>query len=87
MLALTAMLDQDGEREHMIARALYHRPRILFLDESTAHLDLEIERAIHDSLQALRITLVLVAHRPDTLRVARRVLDVRSKEVKLLACA
>jgi len=55
-----------GQKQRLLlARALYRQPRILFLDEGTAHLDVENERRINESLQHLRMTRVSVAHRPD----------------------
>src|SRR5207248_3791014 len=55
-----------GQKQRLLlARALYRRPRILFLDEGTAHLDVENERHINESLTGLRVTRVSVAHRPD----------------------
>jgi ATP-binding cassette, subfamily B, bacterial CvaB/MchF/RaxB len=38
----------------MLARALYRQPRILFLDEGTAHLDVENEKHINDSIKHLK---------------------------------
>jgi ATP-binding cassette subfamily B protein RaxB len=49
----------------LLARALYRRPKVLFLDEGTAHLDVTNEKHIHDSLKALDMTRISVAHRPD----------------------
>lgn len=48
----------------MLARALYRQPRILFLDEGTAHLDIDNERRINESLKSLQMTRINVAHRP-----------------------
>jgi ATP-binding cassette subfamily B protein RaxB len=54
-----------GQKQRvLLARALYHRPRILFLDEGTAHLDVEREREINAALRRLDITRVSIAHRP-----------------------
>ena len=54
-----------GQKQRVIlARALYREPRILFLDEGTAHLDLDNERHINESLSRLSMTRVSVAHRP-----------------------
>jgi ATP-binding cassette subfamily B protein RaxB len=47
----------------IIARALYRRPRILFLDEATAHLDAATEERVLDGVSDLGITTVSVAHR------------------------
>ncbi|MBM6596761.1 peptidase domain-containing ABC transporter [Microvirga sp. BT291] len=55
-----------GQKQRVIlARALYRKPRILFLDEGTAHLDTDNERYINESLRSLNITRISVAHRPD----------------------
>jgi ATP-binding cassette subfamily B protein RaxB len=61
----------------LIARALYRRPRILILDEGTSHLDLENERAVNAALSELAITRLVVAHRPETLRAAGRVVSLQ----------
>ena len=54
-----------GQKQRvLLARALYRRPKILFLDEGTAHLDVERERQINAALRRLDITRVSVAHRP-----------------------
>jgi ATP-binding cassette subfamily B protein RaxB len=62
----------------LIARALYRRPRILILDEGTSHLDVETERAVNAALSQLAITRLVVAHRPETLRAAQRVITLES---------
>ncbi len=55
----------SGQRQRvMLARALYRDPDALFLDEGTANLDEENERAIGEMLQGLPITRVVIAHRP-----------------------
>ncbi|TIX87245.1 peptidase domain-containing ABC transporter [Rhizobium sp. P44RR-XXIV] len=51
----------------VLARALYRRPRILFLDEATSHLDETTETAIVAALRDLQMTRVIVAHRPATI--------------------
>ncbi|MBS1164926.1 MAG: transporter [Proteobacteria bacterium] len=66
-----------GQRQRiMIARALYRKPKMLFMDEGTSHLDIQIERAINDNLSELNITRVVIAHRPDTLRIADKVFNM-----------
>ncbi|TPW35817.1 peptidase domain-containing ABC transporter [Oecophyllibacter saccharovorans] len=60
-----------GQRQRMIlARALYRRPKILFLDEATSNLDSERERKISSFLDELKITRVIVAHRLETIENA-----------------
>ncbi len=62
-----------GQRQRvLLARALYRRPRILFMDEGTSSLDLDKEREVNRALAKLRITRVVIAHRPDTIRAADR---------------
>ncbi len=55
-----------------IARALASQPRILFLDEATAHIDSETEQVVQKALDALRgkVTIIAIAHRLSTIRQA-----------------
>jgi ATP-binding cassette, subfamily B, bacterial CvaB/MchF/RaxB len=66
-----------GQKQRvLLARALYREPRILVLDEGTAHLDVDNERRINESLNQLRMTRVSVAHRPDISAGADRVIRI-----------
>ncbi len=66
-----------GQRQRLLlARAIYRRPKILFLDEATSHLDVRCERFVNESIRQLRITKIFVAHRPETIKSADRVLDL-----------
>jgi ATP-binding cassette, subfamily B, bacterial CvaB/MchF/RaxB len=56
----------SGQKQRvLLARALYRRPKILFLDEGTAHLDTDKEKEINANLRQLNMTRVSVAHRPE----------------------
>jgi ATP-binding cassette subfamily B protein RaxB len=66
-----------GQKQRvLLARALYRDPLILFLDEGTAHLDVETERVISASLRQLNMTRISVAHRPDIVGGADRIVRV-----------
>jgi ATP-binding cassette subfamily B protein RaxB len=66
-----------GQKQRvLLARALYRLPRILFLDEGTAHLDVENEIKINDALKRLQMTRISVAHRPEISSCANRMLRI-----------
>ena len=57
-----------GQKQRVIlARALYRRPEILFLDEATSHLDEPTEAKIADALRACSMTRIIISHRPATI--------------------
>lgn len=68
----------------LLARALYHKPKILFLDEGTANLDPLRESRIVDMLKGLGITVVCIAHRSRTLDEADRVYEMREGRLRLV---
>ena len=64
-----------GQKQRLIlARALYRSPGILLLDEATSHLDVMRERTVNDAVRKMRMTRIIVAHRPETINSADRVL-------------
>jgi ATP-binding cassette subfamily B protein RaxB len=66
-----------GQKQRIIlARALYKKPKILFMDEATSHLDCALEKNINKAINNLKITRVIIAHRPETIASA-------DKEIKL----
>ncbi len=71
-----------GQKQRVIlARALYRMPRILFLDEATSHLDVERERLVNEAVRELKLTKVIIAHRPETIASADRVLVMQSGRI------
>ena len=73
-----------GERQRLtIARLLLARPRVVVLDEATAHLDSTSEAAVQDALaEALTgRTSVVIAHRLSTIRAADQILVVEDGRI------
>ena len=72
-----------GQKQRiLLARALYKRPQFLFLDEATSHLDLARERAVNDAIKKLPITRITIAHRPETIASADRVIVIHEGRVQ-----
>lgn len=64
-----------GQKQRiLLARALYKKPGVLLLDEATSHLDVESEIQINQTLRQLGLPVLLIAHRPETIASADRVL-------------
>lgn len=75
-----------GQRQRIgIARALYHDPEILILDEATSALDNDTEKAIMDSINRFqgRKTLIIIAHRLQTIEKCDLVYRVENGQAKL----
>ena len=63
-----------GQRQRlMIARAVVARPRILLFDEATSALDNETQARVSRSLENLKATRIVVAHRLSTVVNADRI--------------
>jgi ATP-binding cassette subfamily B protein RaxB len=71
-----------GQKQRvLLARALYKRPQILFLDEATSHLDIEREHLVNAAIKSIDITRVIVAHRPETINSADRAIVLADGKV------
>lgn len=57
----------------LLARALYQEPKLLFMDEATSHLDIKNEARISQQIKQLKMTRVIIAHRPETIKQADRI--------------
>jgi ATP-binding cassette subfamily B protein RaxB len=76
-----AALSGGQKQRVLLARALYKRPKILLLDEATSSLDVERERAVNQAIRHLALTRVIVAHRPETIQSAARVIALHEGRV------
>ena len=62
-----------GQKQRiLLARALYAEPAVLALDEATSHLDMQNEHAVSQTLSQLKLTRIVIAHRPETIAQADR---------------
>jgi ATP-binding cassette subfamily B protein RaxB len=78
---LGSTLSGGQQQRVLLARALYRKPSILFLDEGTANLDMLAERRIMETFKQLAITRIVVAHRPTAIEGADRIFAVEHGRV------
>ena len=76
-----AALSGGQKQRILLARALYKRPEILLLDEATSALDVDRERSVNQAIRQLALTRVIVAHRPETIASAGRVIALHDGRV------
>jgi ATP-binding cassette, subfamily B, bacterial CvaB/MchF/RaxB len=71
-----------GQKQRvLLARALYKQPKVLALDEATSHLDIANEKQVTQALSKMQITRIIVAHRPETIAGAQRVVVLQDGKV------
>lgn len=72
-----------GQKQRvLLARALYQQPKILFLDEATSHLDMGHEAMVNQAISKLSLTRIIVAHRPETMLTADRILQLNGEGIE-----
>ena len=74
-----------GQRQRIgLARALYHNPEILILDEATSSLDDKTENEVMKSIELLSVnkTIIIIAHRLSTLSFCKKILELKNSEFK-----
>ncbi|HFF5404355.1 TPA: peptidase domain-containing ABC transporter, partial [Acinetobacter baumannii] len=71
-----------GQKQRIfIARALYKKPKILFLDEATSHLDIKRERIINSTISKMDITRIIIAHRKETIFSSERIISLSNGKI------
>lgn len=80
-MGLHTILDEDSQvisggqcQRILIARAILNKPKILYFDEATSALDNVSQATVCKSLEKLRATRVVVAHRLSTVKDCDRIL-------------
>ena len=74
-----------GQRQRIgIARALYHKPQLLIMDEGTSSLDNITEYIIMETLQKIKtdFTIILIAHRLNTVKDCDNIFVLENGQVK-----
>ncbi|HEY0001583.1 MAG TPA: ATP-binding cassette domain-containing protein, partial [Actinoplanes sp.] len=73
-----------GQRQLLaLARVLIAEPSVVLLDEPTSSLDIPTERLIHDAMRTVLAgrTVLIIAHRPATIRIADRILVMSDGQI------
>lgn len=72
-----------GQKQRLLlARALYRKPKILFMDEATSHLDVQLEHYVNQAIKQLNMTRIIIAHRPETIVNAERIMQLHNGELQ-----
>ena len=73
-----------GQRQRLgIARAMFTKPKLLILDESTSALDAQTELAVSEAISAIpyEITTIIIAHRLSTVRKVDQVVYLEAGDM------
>lgn len=73
-----------GQKQRIgIARALYNKPSLLVLDEPTSSLNKEMALEVLNSINLLKnkLSIVLISHQVDTLRICDKIYCVKNRKV------
>ena len=76
-----------GEKQRIgIARALYFRPKVLFLDEPTSSLDSKNEKLILEDIYKLgeNRTILIISHRTKIFKYCKKILNIKDGKVEIL---
>ena len=76
--SLGTTLSGGQKQRVLLARALYRKPQMLFLDEAFDQMDLALERRISASLIERSLAIVIVSHRGDTVASSSRTLEMKT---------
>lgn len=72
-----------GQKQRiLVARSLFRHPKLLALDEATSHLDVANESLMNKAIVSLPITRIIIAHRPETIASADRVICISDTQGK-----
>jgi ATP-binding cassette subfamily B protein RaxB len=72
-----------GQKQRLLlARAFYRQPKYLLLDEATSHLDILNEKKVNNAIRDLRITRIVIAHRPETIVSADRIFTLQNGYIR-----
>ena len=77
------VLSAGQQQRVLIARALYQQPKILLLDEGTAHLDKQTEAVVMQNIKALGISCIFVSHNQKLMSLADKILVMEKDGYKL----
>jgi ATP-binding cassette subfamily B protein RaxB len=73
-----------GQKQRvLLARALYRKPQVLFLDEAFDQMDVALERRISSSLSERGLATVIVSHRAETVSASIKKLEMSPSPSKL----